>query len=127
MEISDSIYKSFIFTNEDTEMKGGYQFQKTIRRSIKRTPSLRTPSLIGGSDETDYSRFENLVIPLGLVLNSYTTLDNKIPVKEYTQECIPNEVFDTLFDTMKYEKKGSNHSKKNKPNMINNLTKKLLP
>jgi hypothetical protein len=81
----------------------------------------------GGADETEYNRFENLVIPIGLVLNSYSSLTTIVPKKEYIQDHIEGELFDTLFNNVIYEKTPSvNTSKKNKPNILHNITKKIL-
>lgn len=122
MEVADSIYNSYIFTNENTAMRGGYQFNNSIRRSIKRAPSI----LRGGSEETEYNRFENLVIPIGLVLNSYNSLNIITPKKEYVQDHIDSELFDKLFNSIKYEKKGSRTSKKNNKGTLHNITKRIL-
>jgi hypothetical protein len=123
MELADSIYNSYIFTNEDTIMKGGYRFQKSIReRSAKRSPSI----IKGGADENEYNRFENLVIPIGLVLNSYTNLSNDFQAKEFHQDYMMPEIFDRLFDTVVHKSRYQ-RSKKNKELMKNNITKRLLP
>ena len=123
MELADSIYNSYIFTNEDTIMKGGYQFQKSIRRS---SSAKRTPSIIqdGGADEHEYHRFENLVIPIGLVLNSYTNLSNEFQVKEFHQDYIMPEIFDKLLDTVVHKTRYQ-RSKKNKELAKNNITKRF--
>jgi hypothetical protein len=121
MELADSIYKSYIFTNEYTEMKGGYQFNNSIKRSIKKSPK----TIHGGSDETEYNRFENLVIPIGLVLNSYSSLNTVLPKKEYIQDHMDSELFDKLFDNVKYVKKTSSNTKKSNKSIIHNITKKF--
>jgi hypothetical protein len=132
MEIADSIYNSYVFTNEDTIMKGGYQFQKSIKRaSIKRSPTL----IKGGSydyiEENEFHRFENLVIPIGLVLNSYKNLSSDFKIKEFYQEDIDTETFDKLFESVlhktPYQKIKDRKSKKNKSVFGNNITKRLLP
>ena len=124
MELADSIYNSYIFTNEDTIMKGGYQFQNSIRQrssSVKRSPSI----IKGGADEHEFNRFENLVIPIGLVLNSYTNLSNDFQVKEFHQDYMMPELFDQLFDTVVH-KTIYQRSKKNKELMKNNITKRRV-
>lgn len=123
MELADSIYNSYIFTNEDTIMKGGYQFQKSIRRSssVKRSPSI----IKGGADEHEYHRFENLVIPIGLVLNAYTNLSNELQVKEFHQDYMMPETFDRLLDTVVHKTRYQ-RSKKNRELAKNNITKRLL-
>ena len=94
MQVADSIFQSYIFNNaEDGTMKGGYQFSKSIKPSPK--------SLVGGGAESlGISRFENLVIPIGLVVNKYNNMQylETFKVKETCEEDIPQDLFDKLFN-----------------------------
>jgi hypothetical protein len=127
MEIADSIYKSYIFTNENTEMKGGYQFKGSIKRSVKKSVNKKSLIFEGGSNESEYSRFENLVIPIGLVLNSYTTLPKEnTNIKEYISEHIDNDLYDKLIGATTYVKPSSSKTKKNKNKALSHTSKLTL-
>jgi len=103
------INQSYIFhTDNDGGMKGGYQIKQSLKnRSIPN-------SIIGGSsDEPDLVRFDNLVVPIGLVVTKFNTLlTNSSKNKESCDGYIGDELFDKLFSSAIYTKAKSTKTRK---------------
>ena len=96
MEIADSIVNSYIFhTTSDGMMKGGYKIQDE-------------KMIGGGVSGVGLCRFENLVVPIGLVHTPNKTLISAIKPKESEQDVISDEMFDKLFSSVLHTKKSSN-------------------
>lgn len=122
MEIADSFYNSYTFTNIDDDtnvIKGGYQFKNSIKNS------LRNKYILGGKDdEKELSRFDNLYVPIGLILNNYNPVLKTSEAKQiYNDECINDNVFNKFINIMK-PNKTNHHSKTKKNKNKNNETKK---
>jgi hypothetical protein len=117
MEIADSIVNSYIFnTTSDGMMKGGYKIQD--ERMIGQ-------SMIGGGvSGVGLSRFENLVVPIGLVHTPNKTLISAIKPKESEQDVISDEIFNKLFSFVLHTKKSSNSRTKKHFTEQNRKTKK---
>lgn len=116
MEIADSIINSYIFhTSSDGMMKGGYKLQQD---------KLQQEKMIGGGSGVGLSRFENLVVPIGLVHVPNKGLISTIKPKESEQDVISNEMFDKLFSSLLYTKKSSNSRTKKHFTEQNRKTKK---
>jgi hypothetical protein len=115
MEIADSIVNSYIFhTTSDGMMKGGYKIQdeKMIGGGIE------------GTSGVGLSRFENLVVPIGLVHTPNKTLISAIKPKESEQDVISDEMFDKLFSSVLHTKKSSNSRTKKHFTEQNRKTKR---
>ena len=121
MEIADSFYNSYTFTNTENNdiIKGGYQFKNSIKSSLKNKYILG-----GNTDEKELNRFDDLYIPIGLILNNYSSVFGVNEVKQiYNEECIDDNVFNKLINIMKHNKTNENiKTRKNKNKQ--NITKK---
>jgi len=116
MNIADSIINSYIFnTTSDGMMKGGYKIQD--ERMIG-------GGMLGGASGVGLSRFENLVVPIGLVHTPNKTLISAIKPKESEQDVISDEIFDKLFSSVLHTKKSSNSRTKKHFTEQNRKTKK---
>jgi hypothetical protein len=112
MEIADSIVNSYIFnTTSDGMMKGGYKIQDE-------------KMIGGGTSGVGLSRFENLVVPIGLVHTPNKTLISGIKPKESEQDVISDEMFDKLFSSVLHTKKSSNSRTKKHFTEQNRKTKR---
>ena len=116
MEIADSIINSYIFnTSSDGMMKGGYKIQDE---------KIIGENMIGGTSGVGLSRFENLVVPIGLVHTPKKTLLSTIKPKESEQDVISDEIFDKLFSSVLHTKKSANSRTKKHLTEQNRRTKK---
>ena len=77
-----------------------------------------TSNKVGGNstDNINYERFQNLVVPIGLVI-----LNEKSPFKKYTEntsiDTIDDKVFDKLFDSLTVNPASKNkNTRKHKKN-----------
>jgi hypothetical protein len=120
MDIADSMVNSYIFhTSSDGMMKGGYKIQDERMIGEK----MIGERMIGGSG-VGLSRFENLVVPIGLVHTPNKTLISAIKPKESEQDVISDEIFDKLFSSVLHIKKSSNSRTKKHFTEQNRKTKK---
>jgi len=116
MEIADSIINSYIFnTSSDGIMKGGYKIQDE---------KMIGENMIGGSSGVGLTRFENLVVPIGLVHTPNKKSITSINPKESVEDVISDEMFDKLFSSIIYTKKSANSRTKKHFTEQNRKTKK---
>lgn len=106
MQIADSIYNSYIFNGVDDKMIGGYQIQNITKQKGGTSDEA-------SSDEGNYVKFEDLVIPIGLVVNSFSTID-PLSIKSKEPECIDSDLFDKLLGLVRVVSKPKSRTKKNK-------------
>jgi hypothetical protein len=107
-ELENIIYN----TNQDDQLVGGYPINKFISDN-----EMVNRMYYGGGNHI--SRFDDLVIPIGLITNKYSDVQNNHKIIK--EEVVNTNLFNTLFDNIckkrtsyKSKKKlGSNKTKKN--------------
>lgn len=125
MEIENASIVNYIYN--ETGNLGGYPMVQLIQKEIEKQNLLG--SKINNS-EFGSMRFENLIIPAGLISfsNDYYKKggglnDNKIKIKEKVNGTINDDIFNKVFDLIT-KCPGKSRTKKNLEKKIKSRTKK---
>jgi len=114
MNILPSIAEKYVFEMDSMGlMKGGYFINDFIQEENKKQMKIEGGSLNG------FSRFENLVVPIGLIrMNHEEFLGGEKRKEIISEEVISNDHFDKLLNFLspkgEHEKKHGKHGKKTK-------------
>lgn len=126
MEFEAATVVKYIY-NQTGEL-GGYPMVDILEKEMKKQNSLGGKSNV---KEIGLTKFENLVIPAGLVAfsNDYYSLggsQNKTNIKEKKNEHMDNELFNKVFDliTKCPKHKSKQNTKKTIEKLQNAITKK---
>ena len=89
---------------------GGYPITNLINNKNEET------IMLGGSNKIGISRFDGLVVPIGLMLNDTTSNGGCTQLSNIklvnTGEIINDDLFDKLFNTVKKNNKDNNKTRK---------------
>ena len=115
MKYLNSFLEDCAFETHDG-LVGGYPVNHIITMQNKEN------KILGGSTEIGASRFENLVIPIGLS-STFHGGSEKLKTKNQNMGCIGDEMFEKLFSMVK-PVSNTGITRKRNPNQIKNHSKK---
>jgi hypothetical protein len=128
MEYAKSFGENVLFNNTNNEMRGGYPIEKIIQSETLKQ------EMLGGSkksEEFGLSRFQNLVVPIGLYLDNTDILHLQQSSQKETNQSdgivLGEDIFDKFLDlvTVKNRKGGYNkYTKKRNVLFTRNKTRK---
>lgn len=84
MEYAKSFGENVLFNNTNNEMRGGYPIEKII------TTETQKQEMLGGSKKSEdfgLSRFQNLVVPIGLYVDNTDVLHLQQGSQKETNQC----------------------------------------
>uniref|UniRef100_A0A6C0HBG9 Uncharacterized protein n=1 Tax=viral metagenome TaxID=1070528 RepID=A0A6C0HBG9_9ZZZZ len=128
MEYAKSFGENVLFNNTNNEMRGGYPIEEIIQSETQKR------EMLGGSkksEEFGLSRFQNLVVPIGLYLDNTDILHLQQGSQKETNQSdgivLGEDIFDKFLDlvSVKHRKGGSNkYTKKRNVLYTRNKTRK---
>lgn len=113
-----------IFYKENDQIKsGGYSIKSALLNS-NMSPMMTMNSFSMGGGEKVSEPFENLAVPAGLFF-----INQKVPVTKHTEhwedrKMIPDDLYDKLFDLIKFDKHGRKKEKKTRKQILSILKNK---
>lgn len=103
-----------VFYKENDQIKsGGYSVKSTLlNNNISPMTTMNTFILGGGEKVSD--AFENLAVPAGLFFINQKVPKTAHPDKFEPHKVIPDDLYDKLFDLVKFDKNNNKKHKKTK-------------
>jgi hypothetical protein len=99
MEYAKSFGENVLFNNTNNEMRGGYPIEQII------TTETQKQEMLGGSKKSEdfgLSRFQNLVVPIGLYVDNTDVLHLQEGSQKETKQSdgtvLGEDMFDRFFD-----------------------------
>lgn len=113
-----------IFYKENDQIKsGGYSIKSALLNS-NISPMTTMNDLTTGGGEKVSEKFENLAVPAGLFF-----INQKVPITKHNQDwekrkVIPDDLYDKLFDLIKFDKNTRKKDKKTRKQILSSLKNK---